>query len=88
MRIVTSSDADMLDGLTLERLLAERVLATGTVKSVDPEHARGTISPDEGDEDLVFGSKAALSVGMRVAFEVDVGHDGLQAFNITKLPPR
>jgi cold shock CspA family protein len=83
----------MLNRLDFERLLAERVLAAGTVKSVDPERGVGTIGPDEGDDDLVFQfasvrANGCLSKGMRVAFEVDVGHDRLQAFNITKLPPR
>ena len=84
---VTNPDAHMLDSLALERLIAERVLATGTVKSVERGHG-GTISPDEGDDDLAFRSTVPLSVGVRVAFEVDVGHDGLRAFNVTKLPPR
>jgi cold shock CspA family protein len=83
----------MLAQLDLERLLAERVLDAGTIKSIDPEHKVGTISPDEGDDDLVFEfasvrATGALSKGMRVAFEVDVGDNGLQAFNVTKLPPR
>jgi cold shock CspA family protein len=78
----------MLNELSLERLLSERVVATGTVKTVDPERGRGTISPDEGDADLVFDSATPVSVGVRVAFEVDVGHDGLHAYKVTKLPPR
>jgi cold shock CspA family protein len=83
----------MLARLDLERLLAERVLGAGTIKSIDPEHRVGTIGPDEGDDDLVFQfasvlASGGLSRGMRVAFEVDVGKDGLQAFNVTKLPPR
>jgi hypothetical protein len=76
----------MLDGLALERLIAERVMGTGTVKSVAGDG--GTIDPDEGDEDLAFRSALPLAVGVRVAFEVDVGRDGLHAFNVAKLPPR
>jgi hypothetical protein len=52
------------------------------------------ISPDEGDDDLVFmcanragGESDPLSVGVRVAFEVDVGHDGLEAFDVTRMLP-
>ena len=86
--VVTRRDTRMLDGLALERLLAERVLSSGTVKSVDSAQGRGTIGPDEGDEDLEFWSAESFSVGVRVAFEVDVGQHGLQAFNVTKLPPR
>ena len=83
----------MLDQLDFERLLAERVLAAGTVKSFDPELGVGTIDPDEGDADLAFQlanvrAGGGLTSGMRVAFEVDVGQKGLQAFNVTKLPPR
>ena len=84
---MTGPDSHMLERLALERLIAERVVAIGTVKSVERGHG-GTISPDEGDEDLAFSSAVPLSVGVRVAFEVDIGHDGLRAFNVTKLPPR
>ena len=86
--VMSEADARMRDELAHERLLAERVTATGTVKRIDAEGGFAVISPDEGDEDLVFRStNLALSVGVRVAFEVDVGHSGLEARNVIRTPP-
>ena len=84
-------DAHMVQEFTLERLLAERVMGAGTVKRVDSMGC-GVISPDEGDEDLVFQPASVaggepLSEGARVAFEVDVGLHGLEAFNVIRTPP-
>jgi len=86
--VMSEADARMRDDLTQERLLWERVTATGTVKRIDAEGGYAVISCDEGDEDLVFRStNLKLSVGVRVAFEVDVGHSGLEAFNVIRTPP-
>ena len=62
--------------LTAERLSAERVTATGTIKWIDLEGGRGMVGPDEGDDDLTFrfvDGSAPLRAGARVEFEVDLG---------------
>ena len=85
---MVEADARLCDERADERLLSERVTATGTVKRVDAEGGFAVISADEGDEDLVFrATRLALSVGVRVAFEVDVGHAGLEAFSVVRIPP-
>jgi hypothetical protein len=58
------------------------------VKSVDPYTAAARSARDEGDDDLAFHSRTLLRVGVRVAFEGHPRLHGLQAFNVTKLPPR
>ena len=85
-------DAQMVDELTTERLLAEMVMAVGTVKRIDRDGC-GLISPDEGDDDLAFrparvADGEPLSEGAKVAFEVDCGPDGLEAFNVVRTLPR
>lgn len=86
--VMSEADARLRDEFARQRLLSERVMGTGTVKRVDDEGGFAVIGADEGDEDLVFRSTSlALSVGVRVAFEVDVGHSGLEAFNVVRTPP-
>jgi cold shock CspA family protein len=76
-----------LSELTAERLSAERVTATGTIKWVNLEDGCGMVGPDEGDDDLTFrfadSGSAPLRAGARVEFEVDLGCHGLEAFNVT-----
>ena len=78
---------DLFAELTAERLRAERVTATGTIKWIDLDGGCGMVSPDEGDDDLVFeiidSVSPQLRAGSRVEFEVDVGSHGLEAFNVT-----
>jgi len=82
------SDGALEKALMTERLIAERVMGTGTVKWFNLEEGCGCISPDEGDEDLrveaasIEGGVNMLVAGARVEFEVDVGHSGLQAFHV------
>jgi len=88
-----SAESQLLDELELERLRAEKVMCTGTIKFVDNEGGWGVISPDEGDTDLVFRSAriagivaGPLSAGVRVVFEVDAGPHGLQAYRVDLVP--
>ena len=88
-------DDTMGKALTAERLLAERVVCLGTVKWFSVEDGQGCIRPDEGDEDLVVeaanlsdGDLTALSEGARVEFEVDLGHERLEAFQVVSIRPR
>jgi len=81
--------ATIAERLTENRLRAERVVATGTVKSFSVEDGYGFISPDEGDDDLfveaasiVGGDFDTVTEGTRVAFEVCVGPKGLQAVSV------
>ncbi|HZO95987.1 MAG TPA: cold shock domain-containing protein [Gaiellaceae bacterium] len=76
--------------LVAERLTAEIVVGTGTVKRFDPVRGDGLVSPDEGDDDLVFHTEApggALAPGVRVAFAVDTGARGLEAFDVVPIRP-
>jgi len=83
-----SATETLAEKLMEDRLRAERVLATGTVKSFSVEDACGFISPDEGDDDLpveapsIVGGSHTLTTGTRVAFEVCVGRKGLQAVGV------
>jgi CspA family cold shock protein len=79
----------LADVLRAERLLAERVIAKGTVKRFSVEDGCGFISADEGDDDLFVrsgsiacGGLETLSVGTRVEFEVHEGLRGLEAFDV------
>jgi CspA family cold shock protein len=85
-------NALMEEELATERLLAERVIASGTVRSFSAEEGYGFICADEGDDDLLFraasiarGSSKALAGGVRVRFEVHEGPQGLEAFVVTPL---
>jgi CspA family cold shock protein len=89
------SDETMGSTLRTERLLAERVVCTGTVKWFSTEDGHGWISPDEGDEDLLVEAAnlaeaevTALTEGARVEFEVGVGHEGLEAFQVVAIRTR
>lgn len=82
-------DSVMEERLAAERLLAETVMATGTVRRFDEEEGYGFVCADEGDDDLLFrsttvagGDLAALIRGARVEFEVHEGPTGLEAFNL------
>ena len=75
--------------LAAERLLAETVRATGTVRRFDEGEGYGFVCADEGDDDLLFpstsiagGDRAALSRGARVEFEVRQGPTGLEACSV------
>jgi CspA family cold shock protein len=85
-------DAVMEEKLAAERLLAERVFASGTVRCFSAAEGYGFISADEGDDDLLFratsvadATSSALTRGVRVRFEVHEGPDGLEAFTVTPL---
>ena len=88
------SDGALERTLRTERLIAERVMGAGTVKWFSVEQGRGSISPDEGDEDLcveagsIEGGASTLVAGARVEFEVDVGCEGLQAFHVVSVRAR
>jgi CspA family cold shock protein len=73
--------------LTEERLLAERVLATGTLKWFSDADGYGCISPDEGEGDLLVHCLdcSGLPTGARVVFEVNTGPRGLEAYNVVPL---
>ena len=90
MSTTEETTAHMVEELAHERVLAETVLGKGTVTYVDAAAGYGLVSPDEGDDDLMFrfsGRPGSLSTGMRVGFAVDVGCHGLQAFAVTPVPP-
>ena len=89
------SEETMGKTLTAERLFAERVVGTGTVKWFSVEDGQGCISPDEGDDDLLVeaanlaeGDFKALTEGARVEFEVDMGHERLEAFRVVSIRGR
>jgi len=81
----------MTDALTQERLEAEWVFAKGTIKSIELEGGGGSISADEGDDDLPFRLTSVargvcgLALGLRVEFVVDEGAHGLEAFYVAPL---
>jgi len=88
------TDMLMAQKLTEERLRAERVMANGTVKSFSEKKGYGFISPDEGDDDLIFRSTSIagrgferLTSGTRVEFEVHEGSRGLEAFGVVPIEP-
>jgi cold shock CspA family protein len=92
---VEASETLMVDELTAERLLADRVMATGTVVRYSVEEGRGLISPDEGDDALLVESTnvadeqlGTLTEGARVTFEVHMGREGLEAFNVVSAQAR
>ena len=81
--------------LEAERVMADRVMATGTVKWLSNEQGYGLISPDEGDDDLIVQASSAgeggferLPEGTRVVFEVHEGLRGLEAFGVVSLQAR
>jgi CspA family cold shock protein len=83
---------DMAEALTAERVMAERVVVKGTVKSFGAETGVGLISPDEGDGDVIVqasnvaeGGLKTLTVGARVEYVVDEGPRGLEAFCVVPL---
>jgi CspA family cold shock protein len=85
------TDERMAQSLMAERVEADRVMATGTVKRWSADEGCGLISPDEGDDDLVVHSESlagglgTLIEGARVFFEVHEGHHGLEAFGVAPL---
>lgn len=87
-------DRVMEERLAAERLLAEAVWATGTVRRFDEAEGYGFICADEGDDDLLFRSTSvadedltALIQGVRVEFEVHEGQKGLEAFSVLHVEP-
>ena len=82
----------MAEVLRAERLWEERVIGKGTVKQYSAEDGYGFISADEGDCDLpvrstsiAAGGPETLTVGARVAFAVDEGEHGLEAFDVVPI---
>jgi CspA family cold shock protein len=83
----------MTEQLAAERLMADRVMAMGTVKWFSVQQGYGLISADEGDDDLIVHSTSivdclgAMTEGARVVFEVHQGSRGLEAFSVAPLEP-
>ena len=83
----------MTEQFAAERLMAERVIATGTVRWFSAEKGYGFISADEGDDDLIVQSTSVvdcietMAEGTRVVFEVHEGSRGLEAFSVAPVEP-
>ena len=71
-------------------------MATGTIKSYDPDDQNGYIEPDEGNDDIPFDRDALVDfhqgdeirAGERVTYEVEGGLAGHMATDVRRAGPR
>lgn len=71
-------------------------MATGTIKSWDPDDGNGYIQPDAGGDDVAFDREAlndyhqdeAVREGDAVAYEVEGGPAGTMAVHVRRVTTR